>query len=305
MIRVGLVAGLLVAAAWPLSEALRRPMDARARAGAPGQIADLPGGRTHLIWQGPPEGPVAVVLHGLTTGSYILDGVAAGLAGRGYRVLRYDLYGRGYSDRPRGRQDRAFFLRQLEAVLDSQRLGGELTLVGYSMGGAILTAFAADHPARVRRLVLLAPAGLGQTPPGLADLVARLPGLGDWVMAVIGGGVLRRMTQRVGRARGLPAGLIAAQIAETRFRGFLPAVLSSLRHVLARDLAAEHRALAETGVPVLAIWAGRDEAISAQARDRLAVLNPAAGHLLLPEASHALPVTHVSEIVAAIPPAGS
>ncbi|MBL3562611.1 alpha/beta fold hydrolase, partial [Rhodovulum sulfidophilum] len=101
MIWAGLLV-LMLLAAWPLAEALRRPMAARARSEAPGEIAALPRGRTHLVWEGPAEGPVLVLLHGLTIGSHMLDRLAGGLAARGYRVLRYDLYGRGFSDRPRG-----------------------------------------------------------------------------------------------------------------------------------------------------------------------------------------------------------
>ncbi|ARC87305.1 alpha/beta fold hydrolase [Rhodovulum sp. MB263] len=299
----GLLTAVLLVAAWPLAEALRRPIAARDGSEAPGEFCSLPEGRTHLVWDGPADGPVAVLLHGLTIGSHMLDRLAGGLAARGYRVLRYDLYGRGFSDRPRGAQDRAFFLSQLEALLEARGLGGDLTLVGYSMGGAILTAFAAAHPGRVRRLVLLAPAGLGQTPPRLADLAVRLPGIGDWLMAVIGGVVLRRMARAADRAYGLPGTLSAAQSAETRFRGFLPAVLSSLRHMLAEDLSGAHRALAEATMPVQAIWGGQDEVIAPGARARLAALNPGARQLLLPEAGHGLPVTHVAAILDEIPAA--
>ncbi|MBL3574846.1 alpha/beta hydrolase [Rhodovulum sulfidophilum] len=302
MIWAGLLV-LMLLAAWPLAEALRRPMGAQARSEAPGEIAALPRGRTHLVWEGPAEGPVLVLLHGLTIGSHMLDRLAGGLAYSGYRVLRYDLYGRGFSDRPRGPQDRAFFLSQLEALLEARGVGGELTLVGYSMGGAILTAFAAAHPGRVRQLVLLAPAGLGQTPPRLADLAVRLPGVGDWLMAVIGAVVLRRMARAADRAYGLPGTLNAAQGAETRYRGFLPAVLLSMRHMLAEDLSGAHRRLAEAGVPVLAIWGGQDEVIAAGARAGLAAINPAARQLLLPEAGHGLPVTHADAILAEIPAA--
>lgn len=35
----------------------------------------------------------------------------------GYRILTYDLYGRGYSDRPSGKQNREFFLQQLDDLL--------------------------------------------------------------------------------------------------------------------------------------------------------------------------------------------
>ncbi|TCP60953.1 alpha-beta hydrolase superfamily lysophospholipase [Rhodovulum bhavnagarense] len=293
------IAGLVILA-WPLSEWRRRPMDRAARDDAPGQIADLPSGATHYRWNGPVRGQVAVCLHGLTTGNYILEDIAANLARMGFRVLRYDLYGRGYSDRPRGAQDRAFFLRQLEEMLDHAGIEAPFTLVGYSMGGALATAFAADHPHRVTRLVLLASAGLGHTAPPLPRLTQRLPVVGDWLARVTGGWQLRHMTRQAARIAPLPPALVEAQIAETRYRGFIPAVLSSMRHMLAADFAPDHGRIARAGVPVLAVWAGEDELILPTAPGRLAKLNRTAQQHGIAGASHALVVTHAPEIHLAI-----
>ncbi|MGB8621512.1 MAG: alpha/beta fold hydrolase, partial [Paracoccaceae bacterium] len=149
---------------WVLSERLRHPMGSAARASAPGKFAELSQGVTHYRWSGPLGGPVAVCVHGLTSASYVWDPVVRALNMMGFRVLRYDLYGRGFSDRPPGVQDRDFFLRQLRDLLEDQGIGQVDMMVGYSMGGSIATAFTAEDPGRVLRLVLLAPAGLGLTP---------------------------------------------------------------------------------------------------------------------------------------------
>ena len=122
-------------------------MDDAARAAAPGRIARLSQGATHYTWTGPENGPVAVCVHGLTTPLQAWDGIAARLAEAGYRVLAYDLYGRGYSDRPGGTQDSAFFLRQLDDLLADQGIAGDITLLGYSMGGAIAAGLPRGIPA--------------------------------------------------------------------------------------------------------------------------------------------------------------
>ena len=99
-------------------EATRKKMNDAARGDAPGQFAKLSGGVTHYQWRGPEGGPVAICIHGLTTPSFVYDGIAEGLSQIGFRVLTYDLYGRGYSDRPKGTQDIAFFRKQLSELLD-------------------------------------------------------------------------------------------------------------------------------------------------------------------------------------------
>ena len=135
-------------------EAMRRVPD---RATAPGQFARLSQGVTHYQWGGPVRGPVVVAIHGLTTPSPLWDDIGARLGRLGYRLLVYDLFGRGFSDAVPGPQDRAFFLRQLTDLLADQGLRDDLTVMGYSMGGSIATAFAADQPERMKRLILLAP----------------------------------------------------------------------------------------------------------------------------------------------------
>lgn len=86
---------------WPVFAELRRiRMTPEVRSEAEGSFATLSQGDTHYTWIGPLRGPVAVCIHGMTTPSFVWHGLAKGLAAWGYRVLIYDLYGRGYSDRP-------------------------------------------------------------------------------------------------------------------------------------------------------------------------------------------------------------
>ena len=120
----------VIAAAPFLREAARPRMGARARRDAPGSFVTLSQGVTHYRWLGARTGPVAVCVHGLTTPSPVWEAAAETLGQLGYRVLVYDLYGRGYSDRPRGTQDADFFARQLSDLLEDQGIEGAITLLG-------------------------------------------------------------------------------------------------------------------------------------------------------------------------------
>lgn len=295
----GLALLALAALAWWLSEYRRWPMGRAARAEAPGKFAELSQGQTHYRWDGPRGGPVAVCVHGLSSASYVYDALVRALTVMGFRVLRYDLYGRGYSDRPGGRQDTAFFQRQLEELLSHEGVEQADLLMGYSMGGSIATAFAAAHPMRVLRLVLLAPAGLGHDPGRMGRLVAAVPVIGDWVMRVFGGMHLRATAARVAGPSAVE-GLARMQADETRHRGFLPAVLSSLRHALREDQADLHRRIAAHDIPVLAIWGEADTAIPIAALGRLAQINRAAMQVSLPGVGHGLPHTHPREVQQAL-----
>ena len=288
-------------AIWPFArEAMRQPMDDAARQDAPSDFAELSQGITHFRWIGPVRGPVAVCVHGLTTPSMVWDAVAKGLALMGFRVLVYDLYGRGYSDRAPGLQDQDFFIRQLEDLLASQGITEDVTLLGYSMGGAIVSAFAARHPERVLRVILLAPAGMGHDLGKLARFTRDTPILGDWLMLLRYPGAHMKGTEA---ERVLPSeveGIVDYQQAELSKRGFVPAVLSSLRGILPRPLEKEHRAISREGIPVLAIWGRNDAVIPIRAMGQLTQWNRVARHEVIEGAGHGLTYTHAAAVLRAI-----
>ncbi|OIQ74397.1 lipase 1 precursor [mine drainage metagenome] len=296
---VGLII-LLIAAAPVVAERLRRPMDARARRMGTGDFAELSRGLTYYQWIGPSRGPVVVCVHGLTTPSYVWLPLAQAMTALGIRVLIYDLYGRGLSDRVAGRQDRAFFVGQLHELLTALEVKQGVTLMGYSMGAAIAAAYAADHPALVDRLVLVAPCGLGIRQTRFAEFVARVPVAGDWLMRVAGGIMFRRGLNRTLEVDPALPDILDRIAGEMGIRGTLPAVLASQRGMLVADLADTHRTLAQTSLPVLGIWGAEDKVIPLSSLGRLAQINRAARVVEVDGATHALPYTHVRAIMSAL-----
>ncbi|MEM8728633.1 MAG: alpha/beta hydrolase [Pseudomonadota bacterium] len=290
----------IVAAAPFVIEVLRPKVTDETRAQGEGQSATLSQGVTHYEWIGPLRGPVAVCVHGLTTPSFVWTGLAHGLAAWGYRVLIYDLYGRGLSDRPGGRQNRAFFITQLNDLLDHEEVKTDITLFGYSMGSAVATAYAAAHPDRIRRLILLAPAGM-QRPQGiLVRFIREVPLVGDWLFLTLFSNQHRRA---VDAERDLPASvpdIYDRTAAELKWRGFAPAVLSSLRGMLSEDLEADHRGFRAQDVPVVAIWGEADALIPLSAMGRLTEWSRHARQEVIPDAGHGLLYTHTDEILAAL-----
>ena len=297
MIGWGALAAASAVTVWPfLAESIRPRMRDKHRALAPGEFAALPNGVTHYRWLGAKEGPVAVCVHGLTSPSFVWEPVAERLGEMGFRVLVYDLYGRGYSARPGGAQDSGFFCDQLEALLAHLRIDGPVTLLGYSMGGAIVTAYAARDPDSIRELVLIAPAGLGHDLGPVADLATNHDWLGKWLAYGFYPRALRRATQA---DRALPSAIpdvVDRQILETRWRGFAPAVLSAVRGIMSEDLETAHAEIARAGVPVLAIWGKQDEVIPISGLGKLAEWNRDARQEVIETAGHALIYTHVDDV---------
>ncbi|PIV78268.1 MAG: alpha/beta hydrolase [Rhodobacteraceae bacterium CG17_big_fil_post_rev_8_21_14_2_50_63_15] len=296
---LALLLAAVIALPW-LREAMKPAIDEAARRDAPGHFARLSRGVTHYHWSGPARGPVAVCVHGLTTPSFVWGGLAPGLGALGFRVLVYDLYGRGYSDRPGGPQDSAFFVTQLEELLEDQGIEGDITLLGYSMGGAIATAFAALYPERLRHLVLIAPAGLGHDLGPLVRRAMRAGAVGRWVMLTVFAPSFRKETEAVRHLPSAVAGIVDLQQRELRWRGFVPAVLRAIIGMLSENLDDAHADIAEAGLPVLAIWAREDTVIPLSSMGRLAQINRNARQEVIEGAGHSLTYTHSAAVLDAM-----
>jgi pimeloyl-ACP methyl ester carboxylesterase len=118
------------------------------------------GHRLHYEVEGPASGPVVVLVHGLGGRAEDWRDLAPYIAKAGYRVYLPDLIGYGRSQKP---PDFSYTVHDeadvVVAFLDALGLQ-QVDLGGWSMGGAIVQHVAADHPERIRRLLLFDSAGL-------------------------------------------------------------------------------------------------------------------------------------------------
>ncbi|KAL4745661.1 hypothetical protein BDW72DRAFT_186287 [Aspergillus terricola var. indicus] len=125
-------------------------------------------GTIHVFEWGPEDGDKVLLVHGLGTPCIALGGMAKELVRKGYRVMIYDLFGRGYSDAPNDLVfDARLYTTQVLLVLSSSPLPWTGTsafhIIGFSLGGSIAVAFAAYHAAMLRSVTLVCPGGLIRT----------------------------------------------------------------------------------------------------------------------------------------------
>jgi long-chain acyl-CoA synthetase len=90
------------------------------------------------------------------------------------RVTAIDLHGHGRSEIPGASYTMPVILNDLSAALDTLGITSKYILIGHSFGGAIASEYAAAHPDRVERLILIATAAEYKLNP-LFRLALNLP----------------------------------------------------------------------------------------------------------------------------------
>ena len=283
------VAGLLLAAAVFLVAAYVyrnqewSTLDDNARRGASGSFVRLGDGVVHYELAGPATGRTVVLVHGFSVPYFIWDPTFEALVASGHRVLRYDLYGRGLSDRPDARYDADLYDRQLVQLLDALGIQEPVDVAGVSMGGPIAVDFAVRHPERARTVTLVDPAyRTGEALPW----EVRTPVLGEWLMAVMVApslpeGQLDDFHDPHGREA-----YVARYRAQMRFEGFRRALLSTLRASAGKDDGESFRALGASGKPVLLVWGREDRSVPFTRSDDVTRAIPRAEFHPVDQAAH-------------------
>ncbi len=102
-------------------------------------------------WEG--SGPAVVAIHGLTANHSCWAPLADSLTPE-FRVIAYDLRGRGESDKPSTGYSLASHCQDLAGLLDALGLP-RAVIAGHSLGANIAVAFSISHPERVEKLILV------------------------------------------------------------------------------------------------------------------------------------------------------
>jgi len=236
-----------------------KTLDEKERASAPGSFITLSDGIVHYELAGNGRHTVVLVC-GFSVPSYIWDPTFEALTRAGFRVLRYDLYGRGFSDRPKVVYDEKLFDRQLFELLSMLKIEYPSDLVGLSMGGPIVLVFADRHPELVRKLVLISPAGMPMERPPILKLL-QLPLIGEWLMNRYGDKMLLAgLADDFYEPQRFPDYAEKYKV-QMEYKGFRRAILSTMKSSLLTGMRSVYERVGEQGKSVLLIWGEEDRTV--------------------------------------------
>ncbi|KAM5534445.1 hypothetical protein V8D89_011912 [Ganoderma adspersum] len=263
-----------------------------------GAYVKFPQGSVRYWLVGPENGKRVVLIHGLSVPAIIWKDVAPKLVAKGYRVLLYDLYGRGYSDAPHTTYDAKLYTTQLALLL--QYVGwSKANIVGVSMGGGIAAAFGAQFPHLVDdKVVLIASAGLMDS----SDMSRTTKFLSSPPMQVVASSYPFRLYLQYLADQKSPSDPIAelVRIQSAYLPGYNAALASSIRDGPLRNLAPQFTALGrysrKTNGSVLAIWGTRDRVVPYRYAAKVQTYIPHAELVTIEGGPHDITVSHPEEV---------
>ncbi|WKZ47992.1 MAG: alpha/beta hydrolase [Anaerolineales bacterium] len=226
-----------------------------------GAFAQLPNGVTHYELSGNESAEAVVLVHGFSVPYFIYDPTFEFLARSGFRVLRYDLFGRGFSDRPHARYNLDFFVRQLAELLEALRFTRRVHLVGLSMGGPIASAFALRYPERIRKLVLIDPSGAKPIDTAPAVRFARVPILAELAYGQLGSGNLVNGVAKDFFDPALVERFQKRYKIQMQYKGFMRAIISTVRENMLASHLEIYRALGKLDKSILLLWSRDDKTV--------------------------------------------
>jgi pimeloyl-ACP methyl ester carboxylesterase len=238
-----------------------KQLDDQVRAELGLNFLQLSDGVVHYDLSGPEDGEVVVLVHGNAAPLFSWDNNVKALTDAGFRVIRYDLYGFGFSDRPDVHYSRALYDRQLYELLSELNIEGPVRLVGTSQGGSIAVEFTANHPEKVKRLALLSPF-INVLPMKAMISLVRLPVVGDYIASIAFDRINLNYPEKVfADTEAIPPEFTERYREQLTYEGFKRARLSNLRGDSLSDFTSRYEKVAATGTPVLLTWGTADMVI--------------------------------------------
>ena len=233
-----------------------------------GRTLDIGGHQLHTIDEG--KGSPVVMVHGNPSWSFYYRNLAASLRGQ-HRVIVPDHIGCGFSDKPSLEHYPYTLERRVSdftELMNRLELGEDITLVVHDWGGMIGLAWAVEHAAQVKRIVLLNtgafPLPESKKMPWTLSLV-RNTKVGEWL--VLGFNAFSRGATKMAVTRNpmppeirdaycAPYDSVENRIATLRFVQDIPLSPSDPSWSMVEKTAGKLSVFKDT--PVLVCWGARD-----------------------------------------------
>jgi pimeloyl-ACP methyl ester carboxylesterase len=263
----------------------KEELNEQARGELDGMFIELSEGFTHYELIGEEGEETVVLIHGNAAPYVTWDNTIGALIDTGFKVLRYDLFGHGFSDKPNlDKYTRGLYDDQLVELLAKLAVSEPIHIVGTSQGGSIGVYFAAKHPEKVRKLALLSPFFDRFEESSSANLL-KVRFIGEFIIQLVGDNRILDLSKAIASVETRSA-LTREIEKQLRYKGKKRAILANLRGDALSDATPYYEEVKEQGIPMLLTWGSKDQSISRESMNRLRVLIPEIEYHEIENAAH-------------------
>ena len=234
------------------------------------EFAELSHGLTAYKQFGSKDNTPIIVIHGATLPSEGFIGFCEGLSQKGYWVICYDQYGRGFSDRPKIKYSMDLYVSQLNELINHLSIDNVI-LYGSSMGAPIAVSYSNKYPNLVLAVGLQVP--LVHIENTMSSIM-NIPFVGNILFRFFGIPFIKN------RALEWPSGnesqrvFIERYIEQLTLPGTEQSILSSLRNVGSKDFYSSYLNFSKLNIPVHISYADDDDEIDPISVQRILEVTP-------------------------------
>ena len=228
---------------------------AKTRDTVPGKFIRLNDGITYYEFANAnSSGPLLVLIHGFSVPSYIWEPTFQKAKDLDYRVLRFDLFGRGYSENLNTDYTDELFAKQGWELLDSLS-ANKVVLIGLSNGGRVISKMANINSDRIDKMIYVSSNGFNDVIE-LNDKSVSETEISDFIKNY------KFLSQSQKNDFKNPKqfkdwGLRYSEL--QKYKGFAKALISTRKNHISLDNI--HREIAESDIEIYTLWGEHDTVV--------------------------------------------
>ncbi|MBI5846130.1 MAG: alpha/beta hydrolase [Deltaproteobacteria bacterium] len=251
----------------------------------PDNFIDVNGVKYHYLHV-PGPGTKVLLIHGFGSSTYTWEGVLPWLSREGFDVWAVDMYGFGWSDKPKdAAYDPVSLMEGVNSFMEAVGLKSAV-VIGNSLGGEVTLLLSARHPDKVEKMALVDARVYLKKRPLIVTLAA-MPGARVIGKLIFGEGMVRSNIRAVFYNDSLiTQERIDSYFARLRTEGALDATTAIARSVGKKPSEEVQTMPPKVKVPTLILWGADDGWIPVEHALRLKREIPGSKMVLLEQCGH-------------------
>ena len=257
-----------------------------------GNFINLSDGHSYYKLSGPENGDVAILIHGGGPPLMVWDKQIDAMNKAGIRVIRYDRYGSGYSDRVDKPYTADLFVRQIFDLFKALNIKKTVYIVGRSLGSYIAYSFSVTHPELVSKIALVS-SSLIIDKSSISLRIPNIPILGRYMIRVLNNRIISSIESDYGKIISIENLKVYKKIMYDQIKiiGTENGMRSLFKSLASSEISPDQN-LFSLKKPVLVIWGANDKLVSDKTIEEMKEKHPEVKYIKIKNSGHGVNFSH-------------